>query len=94
MVSVRLVERIDGDWCAFVVGQEDVAVVGPTDDAALGRLVRQQMGKFGVDSVNLTPLDPSLSAEPAARLPGEMRLVGPDSSAPEFRWRAEEAGGR
>ena len=49
MIHVRLVERIDGTWCAYVEGQEDDAVVAPADDAALGRLVRGQARRFGID---------------------------------------------
>ncbi len=51
MINLRLVERIDGTWCAYVEGQEQDAVVGPTDDAALGRLVREQPGQFGIGAV-------------------------------------------
>src|SRR3954451_9595306 len=36
MVQVRLVERIAGDWCAFIVGHEEDAVVAPSSDEALG----------------------------------------------------------
>jgi len=63
MINLRLVERVDGTWCAYVEGQEEDAVVGPTDDAALGRLVREQPDRFGVGAVGVTPLDPRLSGE-------------------------------
>jgi hypothetical protein len=76
MINLRLVERIDGTWCAYVEGQEEDAVVGPTDDAALGRLVREQPGRFGVGQLGVTPLDPRLSGEA-----GGDRGVGPDSEA-------------
>ena len=78
MIHVRLVERIDGTWCAFIEGQEEDAIVAPADDAALGRLVRQQAGRFGIDRIEVTPLD--------ARAGGELgrdRVVGPDSRAPD-----------
>ena len=78
MIHVRLVERIDGTWCAYVEGQEEDAVVAPTDDAALGRLARQQAGQFGIDRIEVTPLD--------ARAGGELgrdRVLGQDSQAPD-----------
>jgi hypothetical protein len=81
MIHVRLVERIDGTWCAYVEGQEEDAVAGPTDDAALGRLVREQPGRFGVGQVGVTPLDPRLSGEL-----GRDRVVGPDSEGPDVRF--------
>ena len=78
MIHVRLVERIDGTWCAYIEGQDEDAVVAPADDAALGRLVRQQAGRFGIDRIEVTPLD--------ARAAGELgrdRVLGPDSEAPD-----------
>ena len=80
MINLRLVERVDGTWCAYVEGQEEDAVAGPTEDAALGRLVQQQPGRFGVDAVGVTPLDPRLSGEL-----GRHRVSGPDSEAPPVR---------
>jgi len=85
MLRVRLVERDDGDWCAFVEGHEDDAVVGPTDEAALGRLLREQRAWFGVEAIGITSLDIGLSGEPAARFANDERLIGPDSEAPEVR---------
>ena len=87
MINLRLVERIDGTWCAYVEGQEEDAVVAPTDDAALGRLVRAQAGRFGVDQIGVTPLDAALSGEM-----GRDRVVGPDSESPGVRYdRAPDA---
>ena len=80
MINLRLVERVDGTWCAYVEGQEEDAVAGPTDDAALGRLVREQPDRFGVGTVGITPLDPRLSGEL-----GRHRATGPDSEAPPIR---------
>jgi hypothetical protein len=85
MINVRLVERIDGSWCAFAEGAEDDAIVAPTDDAALGRLVRQQPERFGIAAIGVTFLDPGLSGEPAARFANDERVVGPDSTAPQIR---------
>ena len=82
MIDLRLVERVDGTWCAFVEGQEEDAVVGPTDDAALGRLLRAQIARFGVGALGVTPLDPALSGEP-----GRHRVADPpDSEAPEVHY--------
>jgi hypothetical protein len=78
MIHVRLVERIDGTWCAYVEGQEEDAVVAPADDAALGRLVRQQTGRFGIDQIEVTPLDARASGEL-----GRDRVLGQDSEAPD-----------
>ena len=78
MINLRLVERVDGTWCAYVEGQEEDAVVGPTDDAALGRLIRQGPGRFGIGTLGLMPLDPRLAGEA-----GGNRGTGPDSEAPE-----------
>jgi hypothetical protein len=93
MIKVRLVERIEGDWCAFIEGAEEQAVSASTDDAALGRLLRQQPERFGIEAIGVTELDPGLSGEPAARFPGEGRVVGPESQAPEVRRRGEEQPG-
>src|SRR5947208_3866593 len=90
MVKVRLVERIEGDWCAFIEGAEEEAVSASTDDAALGQLLRQKPERFGIEAIAVTELDPGLSGEPAARLSGETRVVGPESEAPEVRRRGEE----
>jgi hypothetical protein len=82
VINLRLVERIDGTWCAYVEGQEEDAVAGPTDDAALGRLLREQPGRFGVGTLGVTPLDPALSGEL-----GRHRVTGrPDSEAPEVHY--------
>jgi hypothetical protein len=82
VINLRLVERIDGTWCAFVDGQEEDAVVGPTDDAALGRLLRGQPGQFGVGTLDVTPLDPALGGEL-----GRHRVTDrPDSEAPEVHY--------
>jgi hypothetical protein len=78
MIHVRLVERIDGTWCSYVEGQEEDAVVAPSDDAALGRLVRQQSGRFGIAGIGVTPLDGRAAGEL-----GRDRVVGPDSRAPD-----------
>jgi hypothetical protein len=94
MIKVRLVERIEGDWCAFIEGAEENAVSASTDDAALGRLLREQPERFGIEAIGVTELDPGLSGEPAARFPGEGRVVGPESQAPAFRRRSEEHQGR
>lgn len=80
MINLRLVERVDGTWCAYVEGQEEDAVAGPTDDAALGRLVREQPERFGVGAVGVTPLDPRLGGEL-----GRHVASGPDFEAPPVR---------
>ena len=80
MINLRLVERVDGTWCAYVEGQEEDAVAGPTDDAALGRLVREQPERFGVGAVGVSPLDPRLSGELGRHL-----AAGPDFEAPPVR---------
>src|SRR4051812_20691913 len=90
MSKVRLGERIEGGWGAFIEGAEEEGVSASTDDAALGRLLRQHPGQFGIEAIDVTELDPGLSGEPAARLPGEARVVGPESEAPEVRRRGEE----
>ena len=81
MINLRLVERVDGTWCAYVEGQEEDAVAGPTDDAALGRLVREQPDRFGVGAVGVMPLDPRLSGELGAISP-RVRTSRPPRSAP------------
>jgi hypothetical protein len=80
MINLRLVERVDGTWCAYVEGQEEDAVAGPTDDAALGRLVREQPDRFGVGAVGVMPLDPRLGGELGRHL-----AAGPDFEAPPVR---------
>ena len=93
MIRVRLVERLDGDWCAFIEGQEENAVEAATDDAALGRLLRQHPDQFGITAVDVMTLDPRLSGESATRFRGEQQVVGPDSSAPELRSLGDEGAG-
>jgi hypothetical protein len=78
MIHVRLVERIDGTWCAYVEGQEDDAVVAPADDAALGRLVRGQARRFGIERFEVTPLEGRAAGEL-----GRDRVPGGDSQAPD-----------
>ena len=91
MVKLRLIERIDGDWCAFVEGREDDAVVGPTGDSALGRLARESPGTFGIEAIDTTPLDPRLAGEPAARLREDERVIGPETGSTGFRVEASRA---
>jgi hypothetical protein len=78
VINVQLVERVDGTWCAYVEGQEEDAVAAPTDDAALGRLVRGQPQHFGIGTLGVMLLDPRLGPESARN-----RITGPDSEAPE-----------
>lgn len=90
-LRVRITEIGPGRWRAAIDGEEEGAVVEPTGDEALARLIRSRMARFGVAEITYAS-DPTPAPAPASSRPLEVskgHVVAPNHVAVPGRQVAE-----